>query len=123
MRPAIIVMVKAPGAGFVKTRLTPPLSGAEAAALAERFAQDTVKSASSVASEVIIAYAPSEGRDRLEAFLRGELHWLEQRGEDLGARLEEIASRAFGTGFGPLALIGADSPTLPPIFMAAARRF
>ncbi len=119
-RPAVIVMVKAPRAGFVKTRLTPPLSGMDAAALAECFAQDTVNSASRVASEVIIAYAPADGRDMLEAFLRNNLHWLEQHGADLGERLEDATVRAFGMGFGPLVFIGADSPTLPHLFIDTA---
>jgi rSAM/selenodomain-associated transferase 1 len=120
MRPAVIVMIKAPRAGFVKTRLTPPLSHADAAALAKCFARDTVNSVSLVTSEVVIAYAPSDGRDMLEASLRNDLVWLEQRGADLGERLEGIAARAFGMGFGPLVFVGADSPTLPPAFIATA---
>ena len=119
-RPAVIVMIKAPRAGFVKTRLTPTLSDADAAALAVCFAQDTVSGASRVASEVIIAYAPADGRDMLEASLPNGLHWLEQRGEDLGARLEAIAAKAFEMGFGPLVFVGTDSPTLPPVFIATA---
>lgn len=122
-RPAVIVMIKAPRAGFVKTRLTPTLSDADAAALAICFARDTVSSASSIACEVIIAYAPSDGRDILETLFRDDgLQWIEQRGEDLGARLEAVTIEAFKMGFGPLAFIGADSPTLPPDFIATALR-
>lgn len=120
MRPAVIVMIKAPRAGFVKTRLAPPLSHADAAALATCFAQDTVNIVSREASEVIIAYAPADGRDMLEASLPNDLHWLEQRGADLGERLEWIAKRAFDMNFGPLVFIGADSPTLPSSFIATA---
>lgn len=119
-RPAVIIMVKAPRAGSVKTRLTPPLSEMDAAALAACFAQDTVNGASRVTSEVIIAYAPADGREMLEAFLPDGLRWLEQRGEDLGERLEAVAAQAFATGFGPLVFIGADSPTLPSQFIATA---
>jgi uncharacterized protein len=119
-RPAVIVMIKAPRAGLVKTRLTPILSQADAAALAVCFAQDAVSCASRVASELIIAYAPADGRDMLEASLPSGLQWLEQRGEDLGERLEAVAAHAFEMGFGPLVFIGADSPTLPSYFIAAA---
>jgi rSAM/selenodomain-associated transferase 1 len=111
-------MIKAPRAGLVKTRLTPLLSDADAAALAACFAHDAVNGASRVASEVIIAYAPANGRDMLEASLPSGLHWMEQRGEDLGERLEGVAEQAFDLGFGPLIFIGADSPTLPPSFIA-----
>ena len=120
MRPTIIVMIKAPRAGFVKTRLSPPLSDADAAALAVCFAQDVVNGARHTVGEVIIAYAPADGRDMLEALLRNDLHWIEQRGEDLGARLEAVAAQAFEMGFGPIVFVGADSPTLPPVFIATA---
>jgi rSAM/selenodomain-associated transferase 1 len=121
MRPACIVMVKAPRAGAVKTRLVPPLSGEEAASLAASFARDTVAAARRVAPQVVVAYAPDEGRAALEALFGDEgLLWLAQRGEDLGARLESAASRAFARGFGPVVLLGTDSPTLPASFVETA---
>ena len=120
-RPVVIIMVKAPRAGFVKTRLTPPLTADEAASLAACFAQDTARVARLSASEIIIAYAPADGRGALEAFLGGDLLWLEQQGADLGARLEKMAAQAFRLGFGPLIFIGADSPTLPSSYITQAR--
>jgi uncharacterized protein len=119
-RPAVIVMVKAPRAGFVKTRLVPKLSETEAAALAACFAQDVVRAAGRVAANLLIAYTPSDGREVLEALLPGGVLWFEQRGEDLGARLESAAAEAFDLDFAPLIFIGADSPTLPPAFIATA---
>jgi glycosyltransferase A (GT-A) superfamily protein (DUF2064 family) len=44
-RPVCILMVKAPRAGSVKTRLAPPLSPTEAEALAACFARDALASA------------------------------------------------------------------------------
>ena len=113
-------MIKAPRAGLVKTRLTPPLSADEAAALARCCAQDVVRGARQTARELIIAYTPADGRAALEPFLRGPLIWLAQQGADLGARLEAAAAYAFGQGFAPLVFLGADSPTLPPSFIRAA---
>ena len=121
MRPTVIVMIKAPRAGLVKTRLTPPLSKYDAATLAGCFARDVLDSVSRVASELIIGYTPSDGRALLETFLpQRNLSWLEQRGADLGERLEGIAVQAFSLGFGPLIFLGADSPTLPPQFITRA---
>ena len=121
-RPACIVMVKAPRAGAVKTRLTPPLTGAQAASLAACFAQDTVAGVRRVVPDVIVAYAPAGGRERLEALLFPEdgLLWVEQRGEELGARIEAAAAYARGLGHGPVVIVGADSPTLPPSFVRSA---
>jgi rSAM/selenodomain-associated transferase 1 len=125
-RPALIVMAKAPRAGEAKTRLTPPLSPREAALLASCFFADTVSLALGVGAQVVVAYAPADGRAALEAALRGHapgaggLRWLEQPGGGLGERLAGVVERAFAAGFGPLLLVGADSPTLPPGFLAPA---
>lgn len=113
-------MIKTPSAGSVKTRLMPPLSGDEAATLAACFARDVVKNASRVASELMIAYAPSGGRAALEKYLPPCGLWSEQRGADLGERLERVAAQAFDEGFGPLIFIGTDSPTLPVSFITEA---
>ncbi|HEX7314499.1 MAG TPA: TIGR04282 family arsenosugar biosynthesis glycosyltransferase [Pyrinomonadaceae bacterium] len=126
--PAVIVMAKAPRAGEAKTRLAPPLTREEAARLAACLFADTVSLALDVGAAIIVAYAPADGRPPLEDALRGRvleetfsrLTWLEQRGEDLGARLEGVAARAFNEGFGPLLLVGADSPTLPPSYLINA---
>jgi hypothetical protein len=121
MRPVCILMVKAPRAGAVKTRLTPPLSADEAASLAACFARDTLACVSRVVPEVVVAYAPADGRAPLEALLQNDdLLWLEQRGGGLGERIESAAAHAFGLGGDPVIIVGADSPTLPPSFVARA---
>lgn len=117
-RPVVIVMVKAPRAGFVKTRLSSALSEEDAATLAVCFVQDVVKSVGQITDDLIIAYAPSDGRATLEAILKQKrLLWFEQRGANLGERLEQIAAQAFDMGFSPLIFIGTDSPTLPTEFI------
>ncbi|MDX6484306.1 MAG: uncharacterized protein QOE95_2077 [Gaiellaceae bacterium] len=121
-------MAKAPRAGEAKTRLAPPLTHAEAARLAACLFADTVSLALGVGAVLMVAYAPADGRPLLEETLRlalreeslGGVLWLEQRGEGLGERLAGVVERAFAGGFGPLLLVGADSPTLPPAFLASA---
>ena len=120
-RPVVIVMVKAPTPGFVKTRLVPPLTAEEASGAAACFARDTVASAGRVADDVLVAYTPSGGRALLEPLLPGQPHWAEQQGRDLGERLEAIVGHAHGLGFEPLLVTGADSPTLPASFVETAR--
>jgi uncharacterized protein len=134
-RPAVIVMSKAPRAGEVKTRLVPPLSAEDAAALAACFFADALRLARQTAHETIVAYAPSDARATLEQILRdddgarthgltarysSEVRWLEQRGDTLGARLSSVVEQAFVLRFGPLAVIGTDSPTLPRAFVETA---
>ncbi len=118
-RPVIIVMVKAPVPGTVKTRLVPPLTADSAAALAAALVQDAVRSARQIA-EVLIAYAPDGGNLLLEGLLPGDLHWTAQQGGDLGERMEAAMTDAAASGFSPLVVIGTDSPTLPPAYIAEA---
>ncbi len=116
-RPMVIVMVKAPVPGTVKTRLLLPPE--EAAALAAAFAADVVQNAQAVA-DVLIAYAPAAGRALLEPLLPDGLHWTPQRGGGLGDRLAAAMTDAAELGFGPLLVIGTDSPTLPRAYLAQA---
>lgn len=121
-RPVVIIMVKAPRAGEVKTRLVPPLSGADAASLAGCFARDVLAKVRAVVHDVIIAYSPTDGRAALETILpHGDLMWIQQEGADLGERLSAVAASASAHGFGPLVIVGTDSPTLPPSFIETAR--
>jgi rSAM/selenodomain-associated transferase 1 len=114
-------MVKAPRAGEVKTRLVPPLTGAEAASLAASLARDTVEYVRRVAGETVVAYTPDDARASLEALLDDEgLLWFAQRGGDLGARIESAAAYAFGMRGGPVVVVGTDSPTLPPTLIEHA---
>jgi len=120
MRPVVIVMVKAPRAGFAKTRLAPPLSEFDAASLAVCFVQDVVKAALSIVPNLIVAFAPHDGRALLQQFLPDDLLWLEQQGEDLGERLDAAIAYSVNLGFSPLIALGADSPTLPDSFIETA---
>ena len=113
-------MVKAPRPGQVKTRLTPPLSPSSAAALAAAFAQDVVANAQQACANVLIAYAPADGRATLAPLLPPGTLWVEQQGADLGTRLDGAMAYAQAQGFGPLVVIGTDSPTLPPSYLQNA---
>jgi uncharacterized protein len=119
---AVIIMAKAPRAGEAKTRLSPPLSPRECAALAACLFADVAAWAREIAPALCVAYAPAGGRAALEALLpeQSVSCWLEQRGHHLGERLAHATGALFARGFGPVAVIGTDSPTLPPEYPAEA---
>lgn len=134
-RPAIIVMVKAPRALEVKTRLVPPLTPDAAATLAACFACDVVTQARRIATRiqgarVIVAYAPDDGQATLEPLLADHspetpntpLAWHSQRGANLGERLANVCRDAFAAGCAPVVIIGTDSPTLAPAHVESALR-
>jgi rSAM/selenodomain-associated transferase 1 len=108
-RPALVVIAKAPVAGLAKTRLCPPLSGEQAAALARASLEDTLAAmlASGAARRVLVLDGePGE-------WLPDGVELLAQRGGDLAQRLAD----AFEDVGGPALLIGMDTPQVTPALL------
>jgi rSAM/selenodomain-associated transferase 1 len=120
MPPMVIVMTKAPRTGRVKTRLCPPLSADEGAELAACFIRDTLRQAARIVPTLIVAYDPPDGLAELRTLAPAGVRWLAQEGDDLGRRQEHAVACAAEQGFGPILVIGTDSPTLPFGHLGAA---
>lgn len=123
MNRSIIIMTKIPAAGNVKTRLQPFLASEECAALAEAFFQDAYKKAKSVCENVILAYSPPVEPDVLKNFLPPQSVYVEQTGNDLGARMSNAFKFAFEKKFDSVVMIGTDIPTFPSDFIEKAFEF
>jgi rSAM/selenodomain-associated transferase 1 len=110
--PALIVIAKAPVAGRVKTRLTPPCTPAQAATLARAALQDTLDTAARAtrAGRRVIALDGSPG-----TWLPDGFEVIPQRGRGLGERL----ASAFTDVGGPAFLVGMDTPQLTPELLDA----
>lgn len=114
---AIVVMAKAPVAGRVKTRLCPPFTLEEAAALAEAALIDTLENVGrtevvrSGAAQAVLAL---EGR--VGAWFPTGWRVVSQRGNDLGERL----AAAFADVPGPALLVGMDTPQVDAEVLDAA---
>src|SRR4051812_29684784 len=108
MKRAIIIMTKVPLAGNVKTRLHGVLSPAGCAALAEAFLKDSVKKAKAVCENVFIAFDPSPEIQKLMGILPGETNFIEQTGEDLGARMCNAFQFVFALQTDAVVMIGTD---------------
>ena len=120
MKQAIILMTKIPLAGTVKTRLHPILPPEECAALAAAFLQDAFLKAQSVCGNTMIALYPFYESDKLKNILHAAPLLIEQIGEDLGERMFNAFQFAFENDSDAVVLIGTDSPTFPPEFIAKA---
>jgi rSAM/selenodomain-associated transferase 1 len=117
---AVFIMAKAPRPGEVKTRLCPPLSPAEAAALYRCFLLDKIAQVRALRGvRAAIAYTPADGRALFEGLAPG-FRLLPQRGRDLGARLRAGFEALFAEGHQGALAIDSDTPTLPPAFLAQA---
>lgn len=121
---ALGIMTKAPEAGKVKTRLTPPLTSAEAAALNECFLRDLSQSIAGAArhspAHGVAIYTPVGKEAAYTDILPEEFLLISQRGEAFGERLSNAVTDLLSAGFGSACLINSDSPTVPTANFAEA---
>ncbi|HWD57593.1 MAG TPA: TIGR04282 family arsenosugar biosynthesis glycosyltransferase [Stellaceae bacterium] len=119
-------MAKAPRVGHAKTRLVPPLSAEDAAALSACFIRDAAENiaaaAQQAAIEGYIAFAPPDAEAEFRPLLPPETRLLPSRRPGLGASLYDAAADLLGAGYGSVCLINSDSPTLPTSILVAAVR-
>jgi hypothetical protein len=110
----LLVIAKEPVPGRVKTRLTPPYTPAQAAALAESALADTLDAvAGTPAERRVLALAGKPGR-----WLPPGIEVVAQRGDGLDERL----AHAFAEADGPSVLIGMDTPQVTPDMLTRASR-
>ena len=114
---ALAVMAKAPRPGRVKTRLAPPLTLEEAAAINICFLRDTTENIAAVAGSGlaagVVSYTPVGDEALFEGLLPEGFSLVPQRGDGFGERLLASAEDLLGCGYGSVCLIDSDSPTVP----------
>ena len=114
---ALGIMTKAPRAGQVKTRLTPPLTPDEAAALNICFLRDTTAAITGAVqgdrARGIGVYTPVGEEHVFAEILPLHFQLVAQRGEAFGARLAHAFEDLFALGFASVCLINSDSPSVP----------
>jgi uncharacterized protein len=116
-RPAphtIIVIAKAPAPGRSKTRLTPPCTPGEAAALAEAALLDTLQIVGRSSARRRVLALDGEIGNLLDHLCDFEV--IRQRGADLGDRL----AAAFEDTGEPAVLVGMDTPQMSPLVLDRA---
>jgi glycosyltransferase A (GT-A) superfamily protein (DUF2064 family) len=141
-RCCLILFAKVPAAGFVKTRLCPPLTPERAAEIYQAMQNDVMRGVDHAFIErnvqrlaILMPPGPppaeppqpsagdpplrrtTSGATRLGSFC---LQASRQHGADLGERLADAFERAFADGLGPVVVRNTDSPLLPWARVAAA---
>jgi rSAM/selenodomain-associated transferase 1 len=117
---ALLVVAKRPAPGQTKTRLSPPLSPGQAAALYECFLHDTLELMRQVSNaRPVIAYLPS-GEAAYFSELAPDFELILQEGADLGARLDNALTHYLRLGYQRVAIMNSDSPTLPVACLTGA---
>ena len=119
---ALAIMTKAPRAGQVKTRLTPPLTAEEAATLNACFLRD-ISAAIGQAGELargIGCYTPVGAEEAYREILPADFQLIPQRTGAFGHRLAGAIEDLRAVGFDSVCLINSDSPTVPASIFAQA---
>jgi glycosyltransferase A (GT-A) superfamily protein (DUF2064 family) len=111
---AIIVIAKSPAPGHVKTRLSPPCTPVEAAAIAAAALADTLETvAATPASSRVLALDGAPGPWIPDGFVIVP---------QLGRGLDERLANAFAAVTGPALLVGMDTPQCTTAQLCGAMR-
>lgn len=109
--PTVLVFLKAPRSGYVKTRLAATLGSAAANAV---YRELTERQMAEIPAQwrLEVYYAPRGARPEMRTWLGKRPRYRLQRGEGLGARLTNAFRAAFAAGARRVLAIGADCPDL-----------
>jgi rSAM/selenodomain-associated transferase 1 len=109
---SVLIVAKAPVPGRAKTRLVPPLTAKQAAALQEALLLDTLEACRAEARDTAILHPDPSDAPTLARLVGPDVPLVLQEGRGLGDALRlGMARRLAG---GPTALISSDIPGLPP---------
>jgi len=111
---ALILFLKYPEPGKVKTRLGAELGFELAAKLYELFIKQTFELAQNCsARQIFVAYEPLDRKDEFAEFVPKKFAIFPQEGKNLGERMLNAFQDAFARGYKNVAILGSDSPSLP----------
>jgi hypothetical protein len=105
----LLIFLKAPRAGLVKTRLARDL-GADAACQAYRELVETLLGRVGSLREVTLCFTPDDALADIQPWLKPEWRAVPQGEGDLGVRLQAAFQRAFAAGAQRVVVIGSDCP-------------
>jgi hypothetical protein len=113
----ILVFIRAPEEGFVKTRLAAAIGAAAACQLYRAFVLDLLETLTAIPREatgdLLLCHDPPDAGERLAAWLGRGYANAPQRGADLGTRMKNAVHASFSEGYDRVLLLGSDIPDLP----------
>jgi uncharacterized protein len=118
----VYIVAKAPSAGVSKTRLCPPLQSGQAAELALAFLVDTLACVYRAGCTARVMCRDKAEQSALQHSLGVTTQVSVQGGHGLGDALETAFREGVEDGLAAVAVLGADSPTLPSWILRGAFR-
>jgi uncharacterized protein len=119
LKTCIIVFVKAPYPGQVKTRLGKSIGSEAAAQLYRYFTEEVLATVDSLGVHSIIFFSPAQDELVLREWL-GDRSYQAQQDGHLGERMADAFDQCFQLGFGRVLILGSDCPDLPREYLIEA---
>lgn len=116
----IVVFVRLPRRGRIKTRLSPALGPDDIVGLYRAFVEDGLETATRTGFPVTVAFTPAAAADEIRTWLGDAHRYRPQRGPDLGRRMATALEAAYAEGFRWALIVGSDLPDLPVACLAEA---
>ncbi len=108
----IIIFIKAPIPGKVKTRLTPVLNENLSCQLYKKFTEDIFNAAQKSTAKITLCYLPKFKKKQIQTWLGMEYTMIPQTGTNIGERMKQAFMDVFSRGEKKAVLIGTDIPDL-----------
>jgi hypothetical protein len=121
-QPALLIFVKYPEPGKVKTRLATAIGAELAAQLYSEFIRATFSFAQPIEMAArFVTFAPAEKEQEFRELFPGPFQWFAQiDSADLGARIHHAIRHVQQVGCSHVLTIGTDSPSLPADYLEQA---
>ena len=116
----ILLFIKAPIMGQVKSRLAADVGEEIALGLYKNFILDMINTLKESGHFFRICYHPPEEEKAVSAWLGPYYPYMPQLGNDLGGKMEGAFNRIFSEGFASGVLIGSDVPDMPSTMVQEA---
>jgi len=116
----ILLFVKNPTIGQVKTRLAEGIGPRTAAELYRNFIVDILATLRTLNVSLRVFFNPPQALRSLRKLIGRQYCCVPQAGDDIGQRMKNAFIRAFNEGFSSVIVIGSDSPDLPADFLEQA---
>ena len=108
----VLVFVRAPEMGRVKTRLEKKMDAATVLGIDRCFVEDIIQTLTSGGYDITVYFSPSHKESAVQAWLGPTIHIQAQAGRSLGGKMRNAFSNVFATGVDQAILIGSDFPDL-----------
>jgi len=114
----LIVFLKYPEEGRVKTRLAADIGNKHAVEIYIRITENLINNLSTVSYDITICFDPAEKADEIKSWInQSDFNYEPQKGDNLGLRMLNAFDVSFMEGYNKTVIIGTDCPDLTNDFL------